>query len=269
VRLDAVLIPEGRENDAYKLDFCRTVGEFTARVDADRADKPSEPIFFYTQPKNLHIRVIAGDTPNYATLRGADEFFRPAAETIGRLDGCFGRFIDVLKARRLYDDSIIVLTADHGDAYGEEGRWGHAFYVTPETLRIPLIMHVPERMRPRPGFDPARVAWLTDLTPTLYDLLGNRPRVIGDLTGRALLASDAEPYGSDVALVQSSYSRIFGLMDRRARWLYTADANRLLEERFDLTAAPPARTELGEADRLQYHQWLLDALGRLNGFYVK
>ena len=70
-----------------------------------------------------------------------------AVRTIAALDRCFGRFMDDLKARKLYDDSIIVLTSDHGDAYGEEGRWGHAFYVAPETLRIPLILHVPETLR--------------------------------------------------------------------------------------------------------------------------
>ena len=263
VRLDRDVVHEGRENDAYKLDFCRSVGELTTRLDADR---PARPIFFYTQPKNLHIRVIAGDTPNYGTLRGSDEFFRPAADTIGRLDVCFGRFIDYLKAKRLYDDSIVVLTADHGDAYGEEGRWGHAFYVTPETLRIPLIVHVPERLR-RP-VDASRVAWLTDLTPTLYALLGIAPRASGMLAGRSLFGpTDVEP--SDVMLVQSSYSRIFGLMDRNARWLYTADANRLTEEFFDMTTMPPVRKRPAEADRLQYHRWLLDWLGRLNAFYTR
>jgi len=263
VRLDTDIVHEGRENDAYKLDFCRSVGELSSRLDADR---PAQPIFFYTQPKNLHIRVIAGDTPNYGTLRGSDEFFRPAADTIGRLDACFGRFIDYLKAKRLYDDSIVVLTADHGDAYGEEGRWGHAFYVTPETLRIPLVVHLPERLRR--DVDTSRVAWLTNLTPTIYDLLGIEPRPHGMLAGRSLLRSTGdEP--SDLALVQSSYSRIFGLMDRDARWLYTADANRLTEELFDLTATPPVRRRIGEADRLKYHRWLLDRIGRLNAFYAR
>jgi hypothetical protein len=265
VRLDTAVLREGRESDYYRLDLCSTVDEFLGRLDAD---KPAGPVFLFTQPKNLHIRVIAGETPNYATLRGADEFFRPAANTIRRLDGCFGRLIDALKAKRMYDDSIIVLSADHGDAYGEDGRWGHAFYVTPETLRIPLIVHVPDRMRPHDGFDADRVAWLTDVTPTLYSLLGNPPRPVDDLTGRPLF--EPMPYrSSNLRLVQSSYSRIFGLMDPDAHWMYTADANRLTEEFFDLTSTPPSQSRIGEADRMQYHRWLLDALGRLNAFYAR
>jgi len=266
VRLDTSVLREGRDSDYYRLDLCSTVDEFLGRLDAD---KPAGPVFLFTQPKNLHIRVIAGDSPNYATLRGTDEFFRPAVNTIRRLDGCFGRLIDALKAKRMYDDSIIVLSADHGDAYGEEGRWGHEFYVTPETLRIPLIVHVPERMRPPHGFDANRVAWLTDVTPTLYALLGNSPRRIDDMTGRPLFEDDSASRSRDPRLVQSSYSRIFGLMDPDAHWMYTADANRLTEEFFDLTAAPPSQTRIGEADRMQYHRWLLDSLDRLNRYYVK
>src|SRR5262249_52663517 len=126
---------------------------------------------------------------------------------------------------------------------------------------------VPERMRPPDGFDVNRVSWLTDVTPTLYALMGAAPRSIGDMTGRPLFGS--VPGASDMALVQSSYSRIFGLLDRDARWLYTADANRLTEEFFDLTASPPAQVTPQEADRLQYHRWLLDRVNRLNAFYTK
>jgi hypothetical protein len=130
-------------------------------------------------------------------------------------------------------------------------------------------MHVPERMRPRHGFDADRVAWLTDVTPTLYALLGNSPQRIDDMTGRPLFEDDSASRSTNVRLVQSSYSRIFGLMDPDARWLYTADANRLTEQFFDLTTTPPSRTPIGEADRMQYHRWLLDSVGRLNAFYVR
>ena len=55
--------------------------------------------------------------------------------------------IDDLKARQLYDDSVIVLTSDHGDSLGEEGRWGHAYTLFPEVLQVPLIVHLPPRLR--------------------------------------------------------------------------------------------------------------------------
>ncbi len=187
-RLDADLIHPERESDAFKVDLCATVDEFATRLDADRR---TQPVFFYTQAQNLHIRNLAPGTPQWGQMRLAPgEFFKPAVEALTRLDRCFGRFIDGLKARRLYDDSIVVLTSDHGDAYGEEGRWGHAFYVAPETLRIPLIMHVPTRLQAERKWDTDAVAWLTDVTPTLYELLGDPPDVAP--TASRPYAPDAE-----------------------------------------------------------------------------
>ena len=54
----------------------------------------------------------------------------------------------------------MILTSDHGDYYGEQGRWAHAFYLAPETIRIPLIMHVRGLRGPPLGSD--AVAMLTD-----------------------------------------------------------------------------------------------------------
>ena len=269
-RLDSRLIHMERESDAFKVDLCQTFDELATRLDADR---PTQPVFFFTQPQNLHIRVIAGDAPQWDRMRLAPgEFFKPAVTTLTRLDQCFGRFIDDLKARRLYDDSIIILTSDHGDAYGEEGRWGHAFYLAPETLRIPLIMHVPERLRAERRWDADAVSWLTDVTPTLYELLGDPPTSHQPLVGRTLLRredEEASPEQAEPFLVQASYSQVFGLLDRNAQWLYVADANRFNEKFFDLRDSPSMARPVAEAERLRYRRWLLDRLSQLNAYYVK
>ena len=44
-------------------------------------------------------------------------------------------------------DSIVVLTTDHGDSLGEDGNWGHGVTIYPEVVRIPLMIHVPERLK--------------------------------------------------------------------------------------------------------------------------
>ena len=70
-------------------------------------------------------------------------FYTPYAARLERVDACFGEFIAYLKDAGLYESSIVVLTSDHGDSLGDEGRWGHAYTVFPEVMRVPLIMHVP------------------------------------------------------------------------------------------------------------------------------
>jgi len=68
-------------------------------------------------------------------------------------------------------------------------------------------------------------------------------------------------------LMQSSYSRIFGLLDGRARWLYVANANEAREEFFDLRPGEEHARSLGRAERLQYRKWLLDRIARVNAYY--
>jgi hypothetical protein len=270
VRLDSRLTHPERADEMYKFDLCSTLTELTGRLDQDVRGRA--PIFFYSQPQSLHIRVLSGDKyPRYEGLRsGASVFFKPAVAALGRVDACFGELIAYLKARNLYEDSIVILTSDHGDFYGEQGRWGHAFYLAPETIRIPLIMHVPQRLRENRRWDPNAVAMLTDVTPTLYDLLGYGPVAAQELLGRPLLEpKDGAPDGAsrDMYLMQSSYSRIFGLLDGRAEWLYTANANEAREEFFDLRAGQEHARSLGHAERLQYRKWLVDRIARLNAHY--
>jgi hypothetical protein len=68
-------------------------------------------------------------------------------------------------------------------------------------------------------------------------------------------------------LMQSSYSRIFGLLDGRARWLYVANANEAREEFFDLRAGQEHARSLGHAERLQYRKCLLDRIAPVNAYY--
>jgi hypothetical protein len=270
-RLDAHLAHPEQEEQAYKFDICTTVKELTGRLDSDRDDQ--RPIFFYSQPQNLHIRLIPHGKYSSSELlrRGSSEFFTPTVASLGEVDKCFGNLIAYLKRTGLYDDSIVVLTSDHGDAYGEGGQWGHAFYLGPETLRVPLIMHVPERLLEGNTWDSQDTAFLSDLTPTLYDLLGYRPQVANDLLGRPLLTrldDERKVRSRDRYLVQSSYGRVFGLLNPRGEWLYVADANHLSEQFFDLRMGVRNRTPLPQAERIKYRKWLLADMTRLNSYYA-
>jgi hypothetical protein len=268
--LDPYVTDPSNREQMFKFDICSTVPELRRRLEEDRED--SRPVFVYTQPQNLHIRVLANEYPKYEGVRVGDaEFFKPAADAIRRVDGCFGTLVQTLKALELYDDSIVVLTADHGDAYGESGRWGHAFYLAPETLRIPLVVHLPQRLRQGRVWDPEQVTLLTDLIPTLYELAGAGPSRTTTLIGRPFVAATREALTAgarDAYLVQSSYSRAFGLLDVNGNWLYVANANQAREDLYDLRDGGAVPMPIPAPDRVRYRRWLFDRVGELNAFYV-
>ncbi|HJS73267.1 MAG TPA: sulfatase [Vicinamibacteria bacterium] len=62
---------------------------------------------------------------------------------IAYVDRELGRFFDGLKRRGLYESSLIIVTADHGEAFHEHGRWEHGDSLYEEVLRVPLIVKWP------------------------------------------------------------------------------------------------------------------------------
>jgi arylsulfatase A-like enzyme/Flp pilus assembly protein TadD len=77
---------------------------------------------------------------------------------VGRLAGALGADMQ---------STLLILTADHGEAFGEHGEIGHSIFVYDTTLRVPLIIAGPS-IEPREIDDPAT---LVDVAPTAGKLL--------------------------------------------------------------------------------------------------
>ncbi|EMA30477.1 sulfatase [Haloarcula japonica] len=60
-------------------------------------------------------------------------------------DKHIGEFLEELQNRDLLEDSLIVVTADHGDAFGEHGYYEHPRYLHDEITRVPLFVREPEK----------------------------------------------------------------------------------------------------------------------------
>jgi arylsulfatase A-like enzyme len=170
--------------------------------------------------------------------------YRDRHARLRRIDGCFGTFVDHLKSRGLYDQSIVIFTADHGDSLGEQGRWGHAYTIYPEIMRIPLIMHVPAQFREL-QYNRKAVSFSTDITPTLYYLTGHKPAMADENFGRSLFAERAEELAArrpEDYLVASSYAAVYGLLGGDGKRLSVADAVNYKDYAAD-TASYTAGTE--------------------------
>lgn len=92
--------------------------------------------------------------------------YKAEVESVDERVGCI---IQALKHRKLLEKTFIVLTADHGEMFGEHGRLGHGHDYYEELIHIPLIIMGPGI--PQGKREKTAVSHL-DLIPTLKDLLG-------------------------------------------------------------------------------------------------
>jgi arylsulfatase A-like enzyme len=227
--LKTIMAPSARVTEleagqsTMNLETCPALTELQQKISGA---KGAGPIFAYIQPQDIHVSVI--NRQNRSVPGGGDYpgFDAAYASRLKRLDKCFAEFIEFLKSSGLYDNSIVILTADHGDSLGEKGRWGHAYNVVPEVARIPLIIHLPAAIRP-PFVDQINPAFLIGITPTLYYLLGRRPIVQNPVFGKPLFTmSEAESaaYIRSSYLIASSYGPVYAILGDHGHSLYVADA---------------------------------------------
>jgi arylsulfatase A-like enzyme len=85
-------------------------------------------------------------------------------------DHTFGTFLDALAERGALNDSLVVLTSDHGERLGDHGLWGHNRPGYKAGIHVPLILSYPGRLPANLRLsDPVQ---LIDVMPTILDLLG-------------------------------------------------------------------------------------------------
>jgi arylsulfatase A-like enzyme/Tfp pilus assembly protein PilF len=97
-------------------------------------------------------------------------------------DAQVGRLLDFLKKKDLYQNTVIVLTGDHGESLGEHGELTHGFFIYNATLHVPVIIHLPGQTAAKTVPDPIN---LIDLMPTVLNVL--KLDVPSQVQGRNLL----------------------------------------------------------------------------------
>ena len=80
--------------------------------------------------------------------------------SIAYIDAEVGKLLSCLKAKNIYDDSMIVIMADHGEALYEHKEWFHGNNVYDETSRVPMIVKFPKKM----GLQGRSSAWSSSST---------------------------------------------------------------------------------------------------------
>lgn len=169
------------------------------------------------------------------------------------LDRTLHFVLDELERRNLLENTVILSTSDHGEAFGEHGRSGHAHgYPYEELTHIPAWLYLPRPLAEKYG-DALRVntnrnVSNLDWVPTLVDLLGlgevpEIRAIMADLLGTSLL-KPVDP--ARVLAVQNDRVRAlkvegFGLIQGTYRFLYHPSGGVRL---FDLATDPQSHTDL-------------------------
>lgn len=125
----------------------------------------------------------------YVPHPGAPDFSGPyPAKTLYDQEVWFtdlhiGKVLDYIKAQPWAEDTAIILTADHGEAFADHGMNWHGQEIWESLIRVPLLVYIP-------GAKPRRVSVKRshiDVAPTLLEIMGGPPAEDGDLRGKSLL----------------------------------------------------------------------------------
>ena len=142
----------------------RTAERGLAWLDGWWSDASRPPFFFWVHFFDPHQPYDARSIDLAAVVPTAYD-----AE-VAEADRGVGRLLDWLQQHGVLDDTLIVLTADHGESLGEHGEPTHGIFIYDATIRVPLLWRLP-------GILPAGTSYAgpvrhIDIVPTVLGILG-------------------------------------------------------------------------------------------------
>jgi arylsulfatase A-like enzyme len=175
-----------------------------------------------------------------AAVRGnadKEKEFRLYLKALWRIDRYIGELYDELERLGLAEDTVIAVTGDHGEAFGEHGFFGHGEGVYEEEVRVPLILISPSLA---PLGQRSRVLGShVDLWATLTDLCGLPfdPR----WQGRSLVSGGEE----DRRAYFYRFEKAIGVREGKYKYIWDFREDRHLL--FDLESDPAEKHDLAPA----------------------
>lgn len=158
-----------------------TMWGFPAAQQVDKAigyiERAQRPFLLWLHLFEPHFRY---EQPPDAPVFGKDEQSRYDAE-IWHADHQLGRLIDALRQQKVWDQTVLLVTGDHGEAFGEHADRWHGTNLYDPQLRPAALLRVP-------GVSGKRIeasVTFTDLAPTLARILGDRSS-FDQMRGRSL-----------------------------------------------------------------------------------
>lgn len=202
-------------------------------------DSVRAPFFLWLHLFEPHFTY---EQPPAAPVFGADEQSRYDAE-IWEADRQIGRLVDRLREGGQLERTILLVTGDHGEAFGEHGDRWHGSNLYDPQVRTAALLRVPGL----PARTVEEAVTFTDLAPTLLNLLGVE-RDFGRLRGRNLAplllggALSPERFVIEGFSVDDGHAFMMAVVQMPHKLVYVEDGHKL--ELFDLFADPEERAPL-------------------------
>jgi len=246
-----------------------------------------EPHFPY-DPEPPFDTKFGPDGPIPKAMRRSEPFFRdvnqgrrPFSEAerehlvrlydgnVAFADQGVGALRRAMEAEGLWDKTVVIVAADHGEELHERGWIGHNVHLYEPSVHVPLIVRFPKGTGPS-GVRVRALADLLDLAPTIADVFGVRGKGGSDraFQGRSLLPVIAGAPGKPAVLSRTVWDRPrYALRDERFKYVYYTQTGEewlydLAEdpgETRDLAAREPLRTAYY---RQELHAWTLQLARR-------
>lgn len=184
-------------------------------------------------------------------------------------DAQLGMLLDKLESLGLLDNTLLVVTADHGEMFGEHGEWSHAGSLYEEVVQVPLLMRYSGVITP--GLQISTAVQSMDLMPTILDYTDITPTTsIQAISLRPLISGQTvtptRAIYSEVDAIRNPASPLYWVSPpddlrsvRQDNWKYIAHLlTPQADELYQLEAASPYEQEnlvLQEPEKAQVMYW--------------
>jgi lipoteichoic acid synthase len=203
----------------------------------------------YTVPVQNKVDFFRGNIPP-----GDDYDLDLYLNALHETDREIGRLLDGLRERGIADDTLVVITGDHGEAFGHpHDTYGHGAKLFQENVNVPLILWNPKMFH---GERSATIGSQIDINPTVLHILGIEPPA--PWQGYSLFAADRPPRAYFYA---ANDDYLIGVREGRWKYIYNATTGR--DMLFDLEADPEEQqdvarhhTEIGDELRKRLAAWM-------------
>jgi arylsulfatase A-like enzyme/Tfp pilus assembly protein PilF len=223
------------------LDQDHDAEQVTRRASPWLDEHAKRPFFLFLHFYDAHVPYAPH--PPYTSQYDDDLY----AGEIAYIDHNIGQVLDRLRALGVYDNTLLIITGDHGEGLGEHGEMKHGYFIYQSTLRVPLVIRAPHCGQ---GIQVDGNVSLVDIVPTVLKLVGLKvPAGVEGVDLRPVLEGRPAPDQRKPVLAESLEAATFGCSPLHGivdgNWKYILAPR---PELYDLNHDPGEETNLASRE---------------------